>query len=125
MAYTPEQFAAHLMEVVARAPRETVDVVRKGATQVKADARRNVKQTAPLHNAHAFTAINFDVEAHGVLIDAEIGYDKGGPGNLGNLLEFGGGGDHSPPHRDLGRAIDAEEPKFIDALGDMGERLLD
>jgi hypothetical protein len=31
---------------------------------------------------------------------------------LGNLLEFGGGGDHSPPHRDLGRALDAEEPRF-------------
>jgi hypothetical protein len=125
MAYTPEQFAAILMQVAAETPRETVKVVRKGSGNVKTDSRRNVQITAPIHNAHAFRAITYDIEAVGVTVVGVIGYDKdinGGP--LGNLLEFGGGGDHSPPHRDLGRALDVEEPRFADALGDMGERLL-
>lgn len=125
--YTPNQFAAVLLSVVQRTPREAVDVVRRGALNVKTVARRNVRQTAPVHHAHAYRDINFDVEATGVLVEAEIGYDDGPgkAGNLGNLLEFGGGGDHSPPHRDLGRALDAEDTPFGVALGDMGERLLD
>jgi hypothetical protein len=58
-------------------------------------------------------------------VDAEIGYDKNTkPGRLGNLLEYGGGGDHSPPHRDLGRALDAEEPRFTEALAALVEKLL-
>lgn len=124
--YTPDEFAALLMRAAAKAPREAVDVVRRGAANVKRDARRNVQQTAPVHNAHAYLDINFDVEVHGVTVEAEIGYDQGPgkAGNLGNLLEYGGGGDHSPPHRDLGRALDVEAPRFIEAIGDMGERLL-
>lgn len=124
--YTPAQFAAALMGAAARSPRETVQVVRKGAGNVKDGAQRNVLATAPVHNAHANRAITYDVAAEGVLVVAEIGYDKTiNGGAIGNLLEFGGGGDHSPPHRDLGRALDVEESRFENALGDMGERLLD
>lgn len=124
---TPDQFAAVLMGAVAKAPRETVAVVRRGSLNVKNDARRNVQQTAPIHNAHAQYDINYDVEAQGVTVVGDIGYETGPgkSGNLGNLLEFGGGGDHSPPHRDLGRALDIEEPRFIQALEDMAEKVIE
>jgi hypothetical protein len=57
---------------------------------------------------------------------SEIGYDKDITGGaLGNLLEYGGGGDHSPPHRDMGRAADAEEEaRFGDSLQAMALKLL-
>lgn len=122
---TPEEFAKELIKAVRKVPGRTVKVVRKGAQNVRTDARRNVRQTAPVQNAHAHRAIDYDVEADGVNVVAEIGYNKEKNGGaLGNLLEFGGGGDHSPPHRDLSRALDAEEDKFADALAEMGEALL-
>lgn len=122
---TPEEFAKELIKAVRKVPGRTVKVVRRNAVDVKRQARRNVKQTAPVHQAHAQNAINWDVDAEGVLVVAEIGYDKSiGGGPLGNLLEFGGGGDHSPPHRDLSRALDGQVALFMDDLGAMGEALL-
>lgn len=125
--YTPDQFAGVLMRAVAEAPHEAVQVVRKGSLNVKLGARRNVLQTAPVHNAGAHRDINFDVVSQGPTVVGDIGYDTGPgrAGNLGNLLEYGGGGDHSPAHRDLARALEDEEPRFVRALGDVGERLLD
>lgn len=125
--YTPDQFADILMGVVVKTPRETVQVVRKGAQNVKTSARRNVRMTAPVQNAHAYRDISYDIDAEGVMVVAEIGYEKGPgkAGNLGGLLEFGGGGDHSPPHRDLALALEAEERAFGEALEDMGEEILD
>lgn len=123
--YTLDQFAAFLEAAAGRAPRETEKVVRKGADRVKIGARNNVRQTAPVHNAGAQKYITYDVTARGVVVDAEVGYEKRGGGNLGNLLEYGGGGDHSPPHLDLSRAVDDEEPRLGEALLDMGEELLD
>lgn len=126
MAESMEEFARSLMGAARKTPRETVRVVRRNATDVKRNAKRNVQQTAPVQNAHAHRAINWDVEAVGVLVEAEIGYDKGiNGGPLGNLLEFGGGGDHSPPHRDLGRALDGQDVLFQEDLADVGERLLE
>jgi hypothetical protein len=121
----PEQFARELMRAVEKTPAATVKVVRKGSQKVKTAAKRNVRMTAPIHNAHAATAINYDVEAKGVEVVGEIGYDKSQrPGRIGNLLEFGGGGDHSPPHHDLARAVIGEADDFEDALADMGEALI-
>ena len=123
--YTADEFARALLKSVTETPKATVRAVRRNATEVKKTAQRNVRETAPVQNAHAFRAINFDVEAVGVEVIADIGYDKtinGGP--LGNLLEFGGGGDHSPPHRDLGRAVDGQEALFMDDLGRMGEEVM-
>jgi hypothetical protein len=124
--YTPAEFADILLGAAADAVKETEQVVSKGSLNIKNDARRNVQMTAPVHNAHAQYDINYDIDVHGATVTGDIGYDSGPgkAGNLGNLLEFGGGGDHSPPHRDLGRALDDEEPRFEQALADMTDRLL-
>lgn len=122
---TPASLAADMLKAAAEAVAITRTVVQVGASNVKRDAKANVLQSAPTHNAHAHNAITYDTAVHASSIDAVIGYDKdrkGGP--LGNLLEYGGGGDHSPPHRDLGRALDAEEPRFEEALVAAIEKLL-
>jgi hypothetical protein len=133
MAYTPDEFARHLVEAAPKAAREAAKVVRKGSLNVKNEARRNVRATAPVHHAHAAETITYDVDTADLTITGVIGYDKEigasagkkGPGAIGNLLEFGGGGDHSPPHRDLARALESEEPRFVQALADAAEKALE
>ena len=127
MAQTPDQFAADLLKSAVEAAAGTRAVVQKAAQNVKTSARKNVAQTAPTQNAHAQYAITYEtsVDLRGGAISAEIGYDKDLPGGaLGNLLEFGGGGDHSPPHRDLGRAMDEEAPRFEDFMLTMAKKIL-
>ena len=125
-AETPGQFAASLLAATAQAPVRTAAVVKKAANNVKTDARANVAKSAPVHNAHAQYAITYDEpEIRGPLVVSEVGYDKDiRGGSLGNLLEYGGAGDRSPAHRDLGRAADAEEARFGDALQAMALKLL-
>ena len=126
---TPEQFAADLLAASAATPKAVARVVSKGSLNVKNDARRNVLQTAPRRNAHAHLAIDYDLTTQGATAVGEIGYNKDHPtagksAKLGNLLEFGGGGDHSPPHHDLARALEVEEPRFVQALTDVVEDAL-
>jgi hypothetical protein len=122
---TPETLAADMLKAAAEAVAATRTVVQVGAFNVKADAKANVYKSAPIHNAHAAEAITYNTRSVLGGAEAEIGYDKDRNGGaLGNLLEYGGGGDHSPPHRDGGRALDAEEPRFTEALAALVEKLL-
>ena len=122
---TPETLAADMLKAAAEAVVATRTVVQVGAYNIMRDARANVLKSAPIHNAGAAAAITYDTNIGKTSVDAEIGYDKDKkPGRIGNLLEYGGGGDHSPPHRDLGRALDAEEPRFTEALAALVEKLL-
>jgi hypothetical protein len=122
---TPDTLAAAMLAAAAGAVAGTRAVVQKGALNVKNEGRANALASAPRHNARAPYAITYDTKVGKASVEGEIGYDKNKPGGaLGNLLEFGGGGDHSPPHRDLGRALDAEQPRFEKALADMAEKLL-
>jgi hypothetical protein len=120
---TPETLALALLESAGKAMIETRAVVAKGALNIKNEAKRNVEQSAPVHNAHAAGAITYDTKFLTGLAVAEIGYDKARRGgSLGNLLEYGGS--KNQPHRDLGRALDNEEPRFVTALELLAEKLL-
>ena len=122
---TPETLAAALVASAAKAIVETRAVVQKGALNIKTEWKNNVAQSAPRHGAAAARWINYDTTIGKTTIDAEIGYDKDHKAaRLGNLLEFGGGGDHSPPHRDGGRALESEEPRFLNAIESMAGKLL-
>lgn len=122
---TPESLAKDMLESIGAAMVASRAAVVTGAKSVKDDARRNVLQSAPTHNAHAAYAITYDLKKATTSAEAEIGYDKDRPGGaIGNLLEYGGGGDHSPPHRDVGRALDVAEPKFVNAMELIGKNLL-
>jgi hypothetical protein len=122
---TPETLAAALLASAAKAVAETRLIVQKGALNIKTEAKNNVAASAPVSGAAAARHITYDTTIRPTTVEAEIGYDKTyKAARLGNLLEFGGGGDHSPPHRDLGRALEAEEPRFHGALDAMAGRLL-
>lgn len=126
--YTPDQFARILLTAAARTPQEASRVVGRGGQNVKDGAQRNVLRTAPVHNAGAHKTITYDdPTVDGDVVSTDIGYDRsrGRAAALGNLLEYGGGGDHSPPHHDLRLALEAEEPRFVDAVADMAERIID
>lgn len=125
MVDTPATLAAALLASGAKAVVETRAIVAKGALNVKNEARNNALTTAPTRHARAPYAITYDTKIQPTTVEAEIGYDKNKPGGaLGNLLEFGGGKDHSPPHRDLARALESEEPSFLNQLSLMAGRLL-
>lgn len=120
---TPETLAAAMLLAAAEAAVGTRAIVQKSALNIKNEAKRNVRESAPIHNAHAAEAITYDTKFDGPSVMAEIGYDKGRRGgSLGNILEYGSA--HNPAHRDLGRAADNEEPRFETALTVMAERLL-
>lgn len=125
---TPDTLAADMLKAAASAVVATQAVVAKGALNVKTEARANVLKSAPTRNAHAHLAITYDdpsvdVRFGSPTIGTEIGYDKDKRGgDLGNILEYGTR--TSPPHRDLGRALDSEEPRFEGALAAVIGKLL-
>lgn len=86
-------------------------VVAKGALNVKEGARRNATASSGTHAAQYPSTITYDLDPD--RLGAEIGPERRGQGNLGPILEYGSA--HNPPHRDLGRALDTEEPLFIAA----------
>ena len=98
---------------------ETGAVVKKGATNIKTDWRSNAAASSGVHAAQYPATINFDMKGD---LEAEIGPDKRGQGNLGNLLEYGSV--KNPPHSDGKRAADKEEPRFEKELEKLSDRLL-
>jgi hypothetical protein len=120
---SPESLARDLLKAAGEAGALVKAVVGKGAQNIKTQGRNNAIASAPIHNAHAPYAITYDTKFQGTSFMAEIGYDKGLPGgDLGNLLEYGSR--KNPPHRDLGRALDVETPRFETALAEAVKRLL-
>ncbi len=125
MVDTPQTLAAALLASSAKAVAETRAIMQKGAQNIKTEGRNNALKSAPTRHARAPYAITYDTKVGPTTVEAEIGYDKKLPGGaLGNLLEFGGGKDYSPPHRDLARALEAEEPRFEKAISTMAGKLL-
>lgn len=116
MVDTPQTLAAALARAASTAVAAVQPVVSKGAATVKNEARRNSQVSSGKAARHAPKTITYDVTSTPVSVGAQIGYDKdlGGQAPLGNILEYGS--PNSPPHRDLGRALDDEDPKFVAAL---------
>jgi len=86
------------------------------ARNVKDAARKSVGSDRYFKAAAAKIAYDMQPSADG--IGAEIGYDKGGAGNLGNLREFGAPGspNHLAPHDDLANALHENEDDFQHGL---------
>jgi hypothetical protein len=112
----------HLARALPRARRDARAVTMRGAMNIKRDWKSNARSSAPKHAPAYPSSIGFDLAAYGPDIwMAIIGPDKGGPqGALGNLLEYGSV--HNPPHRDGGRALDVEEPRFEAQMALIAER---
>lgn len=123
---SPKAFAEEL-SVKSKQDEWVEGVTRSACERIVAQAQRNVLKTAPIHNSGAQKYIDYDVEWRGSEMVGTVGYNKakGGAAHLGNLLEFGGGGDPSPAHWDIARALDAESDRYYNKLGDAAEAILE
>jgi len=103
MAYTPSAYAKKLRKAAQDASPKTVLVLKKGALEIKKEARNTV---AASHSnpgkAAAGYFINFEQIAK---LAFEIGYDKPA-GALGTMNEYGSAG--NSPDNALGMALDEE-----------------
>lgn len=97
-------------------------VVVKGSLNIKTDAARRISGLA---HAPAYPAsIGYDLYHTPGTIRSRIGPDKDRrQGALGNLLEFGSR--NNPPHPHLAPALDAETPRYVEALEKLGQKLLE
>lgn len=111
-----EALAAEFV-VAAKGVREALaPVLQKGALNIKTEARANAAASAGTHARKYPAKITYRTSQNGLAV--EIGPTQSGQGNLAPILEYGTL--HNPPHRDLGRAADSEEPRFIAAVEALG-----
>jgi hypothetical protein len=113
--------AEDLAQAAAAAPKETRQVVAKGALNIKTDARRRI--TGLAHAPAYPRSITYDSHETPAGSWAEIGPDKEKrQGALGNLLEYGSV--KNPPHPHMTPAAEAEEPRFAKAMEDLAVKVL-
>lgn len=100
---------------------EVRGVVHKGAVNIKTQLREEA--SASRHFKMAQTITFDEIQEFGGPA-AEIGPVKKGAGNLANIAYFGGtnGGGGTVP--DPNGALSAEEPRFIEALAALADRIL-
>jgi hypothetical protein len=112
-----KRLAASIDHTVAIVPAKVRAVVQKGALNIKKDAQRRVGR-GPYIRRYA-SAITYDTQETPTGASAEIGPDKNkAQGALGNLLEYEYGTPWSAPRPHLGPALEAEAPRFEQALED-------
>lgn len=101
---------------------EAEKVVAKGSLNIKRDAAR---RASGLKHAPAYpSSISYDIFHTPGTIRSEIGPDKDRrQGALGNILEFGTRKNAPIPH--LAPALDAETPRYVEALEQLGPKLLE
>jgi hypothetical protein len=106
----------HLMRSIPLLRREARRATMRGAMNIKRDWRKNARRSAPKHAPAYPASISFDFGAYGpdyfmaVIGPENLHRTRGSQGALGAILEYGSA--KNPPHRDGGRALDAEEPRF-------------
>ncbi len=95
-------------------------VVKRGAQNIKTDWRAASRGIA--HAPRYPRSIGYDVIERIRDVEAVIGPEDSpvNQGFLGQVLEFGGA--HNKPRNDGGRALDVEEPKFVEELGKLPGR---
>lgn len=109
------RLAAAFDQAAKVAPEETRKVVQRGALNIKKDAQRRI--SGHPHLRHLPAAITYDSVQTGRGATAEIGPDKTRrQGPLGHLPEYGSV--NNPPMPYLAPALQAEEPRFVQALED-------
>jgi hypothetical protein len=97
-------------------------VVSRGALNIKNGARRRL--AGHPHLPHYPDSITYDLERRGTVVQAEVGPDKDRPqGALGNLIEYGN--PNNPGIPAINPELDLEAPRFVNAVADLGERMLE
>ena len=125
MSYTDTSdlrgLAADLGKVSAKVIPAAAAVVAKGALNVKEDWRQ--RWSGFTYAPGIDEAVTYDLQLAPGRIGAEVGPDKDlRQGALGNLLEYGSV-NNAPIPGGL-PAAEAEEPRFTEAVAELGESLL-
>lgn len=108
-----KRLTADLQESALKAPAAVRPVVKRGATNIKAEAQRLASGLD--HAPHYPRAITYDSTETRWGASAVIGPDKSRTqGALGNILEYGTSKNAPIPH--LGPALATEAPRFEAAL---------
>lgn len=114
------KFAEELAGAGRRLSTQIPRVIKKGANNIKTDAKDRIMRQARASRTRipAYpNAISYDMTQTATRVEAEIGPDKSKrQGALGNLLEYGSS--HNSPLPHLGPAFEAEVPKTEAALAD-------
>lgn len=104
---------------------ELKPVVSKGALNIKRDWRRGWADLGP-HITSLPRTIGYDLDVQPLSVSAIVGPDKDiGQGALGNIIEFGDGLARNAAHPAGAHALEAEAPRFIDAVGKVAADLLE
>lgn len=111
-----------LMQAAAMAPKETHAIVKRGANNIKSDARR---RAASIEHVPALpSSITYDTQQTPTGATAEVGPDsQRRGGNLAHFIENEYGTPWSAPQPVMAPAARAEEPKFAEAMEDLAVRL--
>lgn len=115
------EYATTLGKAGETISRESRDVVKRGAQNIKNAMQRDLGRSRWFDSMQR--AVNYDMRGNAFYAEAEVGVDKGGFGDLANIAYFGtskGGGTVPDP---LGALLD-EIPRFEKALGDLAEKNL-
>jgi len=113
-----KEFEALASKVEGQALRKAMQVE---AFRMKQEWRENVRGTRGLPGLAA--AVSYDVTRTGPAeITAEVGYDKTGQGNLGNLAEFGSS-QHGPIRPTGARVVKDAAERAAAFLADLGADL--
>jgi hypothetical protein len=110
------KLAADLRAHSRKTPAAAVQVVSKGALNIKNDWRKAWSGLA--HAPSLPAAITYDTTIRVSDVEAEIGPDKARrQGSLGNIVEFGTA--KNPPNPGGAPALEREEPRFVKAAEDL------
>jgi hypothetical protein len=114
-----------LRKATKRTVPDTKSVVGQGSLNIKRDAQRIIRAASRYgYLPHYPRSITYDVKTASAVVTGEIGpVEARLQGGLGRLLENGSVNNAPIPH--LSPALDLEEPRFIRAMEELAEKILD
>ena len=120
-----DELIADLEAFPARADKAFPKVLSRGALNIKTDwrARWETIRSARTHIPHLLRGVGYDTSGGRGTFGAEIGVDaKNRQAFLARIIESGTL--TSPPHPAAVPALDAEDPRFVDAVAKVAVDLL-
>lgn len=121
-----DEFVRDLESLAERARRRFPKVVSRGALNIKTDwrARWDAIKQPRTHIPHLVDGIGYDTDDSPPEWSASIGVARSNSqAPLAHLLEFGSV--NNPPYPGGQASLDDEEPRFVQAVAEAAEELLD
>lgn len=109
------RLAASFSDMGKRLPREVRDSVKKAGQNVKNDAQKATSNH--VRWKHIAGSINYDLLGSATASSVVIGYDKGGQGNFGRMVEYGSS--NNAPHPALIPAFESEAQRFPEFMASI------